>query len=173
MLEGDTEESRFFREAPDEFWSNKLGREFSPREALQKVGTECGRDIFHKDFWVLNLEHRINKSKNYVITDVRFPNEIEWIQSQGGVVIEVQRGKKPIWYQELFTDDIEFKKELMKKFGVHESEWAWVGSETQGLIGNNGTKEELVDSIKRLLTWINNRDNVTNLNYEGATNEVI
>ena len=175
MLEGDTDESRNFRESPDPFWSDKFNRNFTPREALQKVGTECGRDIFHKDFWVLNLEHKINKSKNYVITDVRFPNEIEWIQSQGGVVIEVQRGQNPIWYQELVDnyDDYDFKYNLMDMFKVHESEWAWVGTKTKGLLSNHGTKEELVDNVNILLTKLKNRDNVTNLNYEGVTNEVI
>jgi len=39
MLEGDTKESREWRETPDPWWSEKLGREFSPRLALQLMGT--------------------------------------------------------------------------------------------------------------------------------------
>ena len=86
MLEGDTAESRAIREQPDAFWSEKLGRPFSPRMALQLMGTEAGRDVFHKDFWILSLENRIDINKNYVITDVRFPNEIDWIHKQGGKI---------------------------------------------------------------------------------------
>ena len=49
MLEGDTVQSRAWREQPDAFWSDKLGKPFSPRMALQLMGTEAGRDVFHPD----------------------------------------------------------------------------------------------------------------------------
>ena len=80
-LEGDTDASRMWREEPDEFWSKKFGRNFTPREALQKMGTEVGRDVFNKNFWVDRLERFIVPGKNYVITDCRFQNEIEFIQN--------------------------------------------------------------------------------------------
>ena len=92
LLEGDTEESRKWRETPDKYWSFKFGRDFTPREALQKMGTEVGRDVFHKDFWVFELENRLMfHDTPVVVTDVRFPNEIDWIHSIGGKVIEIQR----------------------------------------------------------------------------------
>jgi len=153
LLEGDTDESRQFRETPDKFWSDKMSRDFTPREALQKVGTEAGRDTFHKDFWVLSLENRIKFATDYVITDVRFPNEIDWIHEKGGIVIELKRGQNPIWYEDMANDnDMEFKIELMKKFGVHESEWAWVGSHTDATVCNNGTKAELQVNLIKVLT---------------------
>ena len=154
LLEGDTDESRQFRETPDKFWSDKMSRDFTPREALQKVGTEAGRDTFHKDFWVLSLENRIKFATDYVITDVRFPNEIDWIHEKGGIVIELKRGQNPIWYDDMANpeSDIEFKRALMNTFGVHESEWAWVGSNTDATICNNGTKEDLRVNIKKVLT---------------------
>ena len=46
MLEGNTPESRAWREQDDKWWSDKLGRPFSPRLALQLMGTEAGRDVF-------------------------------------------------------------------------------------------------------------------------------
>ena len=52
LLEGDTEASRQWREQPDPFWSEKMGKQFTPRLALQLLGTEAGRDVFHKDIWV-------------------------------------------------------------------------------------------------------------------------
>ena len=130
LLEGDTSESRYFRETPDRFWSEKFGRPFTPREAMQKIGTEAGRQLFHPDLWILTLEKRLRPNENYVITDVRFPNEIEWITSLGGKVFEIKRGENPEWYENLtkmseknFID----KHLFMNKFDVHESEWAWVG----------------------------------------------
>ena len=75
MLEGDTEVSRKWREEPDVFWSEKFGKTFSPRLALQLMGTEAGRNVFHKDIWVTSLLNR-SKGKDVVVTDVRFKNEI-------------------------------------------------------------------------------------------------
>ena len=74
LLEGDTAESRAWRETPDKWWSEKLGKTFSPRLALQLMGTEAGRDVFHEDLWVHTLMRRCENApnKNYVIADVRF-----------------------------------------------------------------------------------------------------
>jgi len=97
-LEGDTPTSRDWREQPDKFWSKKFGKDFTPRLALQLLGTEVGRGIFHENFWVDRLERLIDKEKNYVITDVRFQNEIDFVHKNGGVMIEVKRGITPHWY---------------------------------------------------------------------------
>lgn len=153
MLEGDTEESRQWRETPDEFWSKRFGRDFTPREALQKMGTEVGRDVFHEDFWVLQMESRMRFYDDpIVITDVRFPNEINWIRKIGGKVYEVQRGKPPNWYNFLkYTDpkrDNHMRFDAMSDYGVHYSEWAWVGCVMDGVISNNGTLEDLTNKIK-------------------------
>lgn len=149
LLEGDTEESREFREKPCPFWSNKMGRDFTPREALQKMGTEVGRNIFHEDFWVLSLESRLKQDGQYVITDVRFPNEIEWIRKMGGQVFEVQRGEQPQWMKPLrATNDPEMRKMLMIGNDTHYSEWAWIGCKTDGIIKNGGTKEDLTNTVK-------------------------
>ena len=56
LLEGDTDESREFREEVDPFWSDKLGRKFTPRLALQLMGTEVGRNVFGENIWIHSLE---------------------------------------------------------------------------------------------------------------------
>ena len=62
MLEGDTTESRDFRETPDMFWTKKLGvPHFTPRLALQLLGTEVLRNHFDQDIWLNSLEYRIRK----------------------------------------------------------------------------------------------------------------
>ncbi len=50
----------------------------SPREILQYVGTEAMRS-FYATIWVDKVKRTIlaNPDKKYVITDLRFPNEIE------------------------------------------------------------------------------------------------
>jgi hypothetical protein len=155
LLEGDTEESREWREEPDEFWSKELGKTFTPRLALQLMGTEVGRDVFHKDFWVIKLKNYMknNYGKNFVITDVRFENEIEFIRKQGGILIEVQRGKQPVWYNDMVNNihDEEFRIKLMEKFGIHPSEWQWVGHEIDYKIQNEGTLEDLQINLIKCL----------------------
>ena len=177
LLEGDTDESRTFRELPDEGWSKRFGRPFTPREALQKVGTEVGRDVFHQDFWVQALDAKVDFKKHYVITDVRFPNEINWIHENGGIVIEIQRGENPEWYgklKELSRQGFEygFRKQMMNDKGVHESEWAWVGQNIDYRIDNNTTKEELQDCLIAVLT---NRFDMRTMStlHNGELNEVI
>lgn len=50
----------------------------SPREILQYVGTEAMR-AFYPEIWVSKVKRTIkaNPGTKYVITDLRFPNEIE------------------------------------------------------------------------------------------------
>jgi hypothetical protein len=156
LLEGDTDTSRQWRETPDTFWSEKFGRDFTPREALQKMGTEVGRDVFHQDFWVLQMENRLRFHDNpIVITDVRFPNEIDWIRKVGGKVFEIQRGSIPPWYKLLMATYPEKDKltrwTMMSDYDVHFSEWAWVGCKMDATIKNNGTLEDLTSAIERVI----------------------
>lgn len=155
MLEGNTDESRKWREQPDKFWSKKFGKDFSPRLALQLMGTEVGRDVFHQDFWVLNLENKMrDKTKNYVITDVRFPNEMEFVHRQGGILIEIQRGLKPHWYDiaEKANHGDYKAEQFLRKENIHESEWRWIGGDIDFTIDNMGSKEELKTNLTYCLT---------------------
>ena len=148
-LEGDTPESRAWREQPDEFWSNKLGKSFSPRYALQLMGTEAGRDVFHENLWVYTVQRRCDPNKNYVIADVRFPNEIKAIRESGGKVFRVKRGDEPIWWGEALASNKTKDYNLMKQFypNVHYSEWAWIGEEVDTTIENDQSLEELSKNI--------------------------
>lgn len=163
LLEGDTDVSRLFRETPDEFWSSKFGRPFTPREAMQKIGTECGRELFHNDFWILSLEKIIEKNKDYVLTDVRFPNEMYWIKRQKGFIFQIQRGVNPNWYNELSSVakkttgpdglNVDQMRKFMQVYNVHESEWAWVGNKNiDGLVLNNKTTADLNYELIKTLT---------------------
>jgi hypothetical protein len=154
LLEGDTELSRTWREEPDVFWSEKFGREFSPREALQLMGTEAGRQTFHPNIWVISLLNRA-KGKDVVVTDVRFKNEIDYIQNNEGIVIRVKRGEDPEWYDLLSSESDEFYREqIMKGKGVHRSEWDWVGCDFDYVIENNGTVQQLRKKLEEVLQKI-------------------
>ncbi len=159
MLEGDTKESRFWREQRDKFWAEKLEiKDFTPRLALQLLGTEAGRRIFGDPIWVAGVEKRWKTAgkPNTVITDCRFPNEITMIRDNGGKVIRIKRGPEPSWYQLMlfhnkgYSDEDDLKKiEQLRGLGdiPHESETAWIGCEIDEILLNEGTIEDLEKKI--------------------------
>ena len=59
MLEGETSESRYWREQKDEFWTNETGREITPRLVLQEFGTDCMRNGFFDGVWVSFVKKEI------------------------------------------------------------------------------------------------------------------
>jgi len=162
LLEGDTIKSRAWREEPDAWWSKRMGKEFSPRLALQLMGTEAGRDIFHTDLWIYSVERRINPDKNYVIADVRFPNEIKMIQDLGGKIVRVTRGQKPEWYDTaLETNSKQDYYGMAAKYPeVHYSEWAWIGCDNDTTISNNGSLEDLIIVVDSLVKNVYNNVHV-------------
>lgn len=169
MLEGTTPEQRTQREIKDEWWSAKLGKDWTPRYALQLMGTEVMRNALHQDIWVLAGMHRIAGKTNVVIPDTRFPNEIAAIRELGGKIWNVKRGPTPEWYDALTkfksAEDVSKKEqwlkvgpELVEWFmkenypGVHASEYSWHGTKFDAVIDNNSTIDELranVDLIVR------------------------
>jgi hypothetical protein len=156
LLEGDTDASRKWREQPDKFWSKEFGKEFTPRYALQLMGTEVGRSVFHEDFWVIKMKKYIieNPEQNFVITDVRFRNEMQFVHDQGGILIEIQRGIKPHWYgiaSKANRGDKAAENFMLKQSGVHESEWRWIGGSIDHNIDNEGTLEDLKKNVTKKL----------------------
>lgn len=177
LLEGETPESRKFREQTDTFWSAKMNKDFTPRLAMQLLGTEIGRNIFSENFWIDCLEKQINKKTgNYVITDVRFKNEIEWVTQQGGLLIEVQRGNKPHWYDIAARANrgcYAAEKNMMES-GIHQSEWRWIGRDVDVTIENSGTMEDLKEKIFSCLKTYYGSSIIDNMLHEqGVYNETV
>jgi len=169
LLEGNTEESREWREQPDSFWSKEFGRQFTPRLALQLMGTEVGRDIFHQDFWVIKLKQTIlkNRNANYVITDVRFRNEMNFIHDNNGILIEIKRGITPPWYtiaEKSNSGDEKALEFMLNQSGVHESEWRWIGGDIDHTVENEGTLEDLKTNLLKCLTKSYGANIMNNLN---------
>lgn len=70
----------------------------SPRQMLQSLGTEWGRDTIHDEIWIRITMNRVASElacgRSVVITDVRFDNEAAAITQAGG---EVWRVVRPGW----------------------------------------------------------------------------
>lgn len=63
----------------------------TPRLLLQLVGTQCGRKLIHPQIWVNATMSDYNKYSNWLITDLRFPNEADAIKDRKGITIRVER----------------------------------------------------------------------------------
>lgn len=107
----------------------------TPRIMLQLLGTECGRNIIHEDIWVNILFRDYDKESNWIITDLRFPNEFKAIKERGGVTIRIDRDEES---------------------GVpeHTSEIALDSYKFDYVIDNNGTKDELLSNVIDVLVEI-------------------
>jgi hypothetical protein len=152
LLEGDTETSRQFRETLDPWWSQKLGYDVTPRLMLMKMGTEAGRKIFHEDLWLLNLSRKINMlpaDSRIVVSDARFPNEIDFIRKSGGKIVRVIRGDEPPWYEDALLANRSGKIEWMKYLypDVDISEWAWIGTKFDHVIKNDRGLDDLIPKV--------------------------
>jgi hypothetical protein len=77
MIDGD------LKEVPTEYLAGK-----SPRFAMQTLGTEWGRNLIGPDFW-LDTAMKKATTGDTVITDVRFPNEVNAVKAHGGTVIRI------------------------------------------------------------------------------------
>lgn len=158
LLEGDTNESREWRETVDVWWTEKLGiPEFTPRLAMQLVGTDVFRKHFNTNVWILNIERKLSllpDDAKVVLIDGRFPNELDLGRRYGAQVVRVKRGPEPEWYEaarvvnsgRVCPNEIN----IMSASGIHVSEWAWIGEKTDHVIENDGTLDDLYKAIQKI-----------------------
>ena len=83
-----------------EFKKQDMGPEWGMtyRDLLQKLGTEAMRNGLHENVWVnaLFADYHFNieedeQMPNWLITDCRFPNELESVKTHKGITIKVIR----------------------------------------------------------------------------------
>lgn len=162
LLEGHTKESREWREQPDAYWSEVFGRTITPRLILQEFGTEVVRHRMVDHFWIAAARKTIESTHNHVvITDARFPNELDMIRSLGGVCVRIERGQEPWWYQRsawINSKPNWFKQAYLKwdnkLRSVHPSERDWIGYGFDHVVSNNSTKQDLFEQTQALLQTI-------------------
>jgi hypothetical protein len=155
MLEGRTKEAREWREQVDPWWAARLDMPtLTPRWVLQYWGTEVCRKGFHDDIWIASLENKLRNSKdNVVISDCRFPNEIHSIRNAGGKIVWVRRGQLPDWYEIAISANQGQNHAIqqLKQMKIHASETAWIGTEFDFVIDNDGSINDLYRQIESLI----------------------
>jgi len=79
------------RYAVDTYGWDAAKQEPEVRRLLQDLGVGA-RKVFGDNHWVVEATKFLDRDKNYVITDVRFQNEADWIKSVfSGVIWRVER----------------------------------------------------------------------------------
>lgn len=171
MLEGDTSEQRAKREIVDTWWADKLGiRDWSPRKALQYIGTEIMREHLHPTLWALSVEKRLlsGSENKMVYTDTRFYNEIALLKKYGAKIIRIKRGDDTEWfdimrqYNQLIYDGIvpENPDKITEEANIimneiHASERDWIGTNFDCVIENDGSIEDLWKKIDNFVVSLN------------------
>jgi cytidylate kinase len=152
-------------------WNNMTVREF-----LQKLGTEAMRNVIHENVWVNALMcdyiYKMDKTfeeafdeellfgqtaisikfPNWIITDTRFPNELEAVKVKEGITIRVTR---------VYSKEISFlpheeiqgvSRQMFEEARIkHPSETALDDATFDYEIVNDGTIEELVEKVRAIL----------------------
>lgn len=145
-------------------WQTAYKTHLSYREALQVIGTDLFRDQFHEDTWVnalmkdyyigdyeyseMWMKENPGKSPyepqyhNWLISDVRFPNEAKAIKDRGGVLIRVTR--------DFMGDDNEISVVDFENSAKHESETALDTYTFDHNIINNSSIDELLNDVEEI-----------------------
>lgn len=151
QLDGITPKDREWRETKDEYWSNVLKFDITPRKAMTMIGTDLFRKHFSDNIWIASLIKKIEDStaEKIVITDGRFPNEIEAIQKLNGKIYQIQK-EIPEYYDIALKYNSGkhlniYEKEILNK--VHASEYAFIGMTNIEIIKNIGSIEDLRKNI--------------------------
>ena len=133
----------------------------TPRLLLQLLGTECGRNIIHPNIWINSLfseykpvtgmhgfnplDHDLSKGvynalvesmyPNWIITDMRFPNEMQAVKDRNGITIRINR-----------PGLIESN---------HLSETSLDSATFDFIINNDKDIEHLINEVKKILEKLN------------------
>lgn len=126
-------------------------RVMTPRMLLQLLGTDCGRNIIHPNIWINatmadykleryepSIADKIMRTENlgypnWIITDVRFPNELQAVKDRGGIIIRVNR-------QGAMSHDLHASETALDDYKNFDA-----------VIENNSDLDHLIESVKQIL----------------------
>jgi hypothetical protein len=134
----------------------------TPRYLLQHIGTDLFRNQLHLNIWVNALfsEYKLTKPlgleghtwddgelPNWIITDMRFLNELKAVEDRDGITIRVNRDRF-----EMVPDanGVPMKVKVTSPL-EHESETALDNAEFDYVLDNNSSIEDLIVKVKEIL----------------------
>lgn len=137
--------SRYYPDKLSDSKFNRLAKDLNPeiskyclsiRQLMQYFATNVMRTYFGENVWINSALSNI--SNNIIISDCRFKNEASAIKNKNGIIIYINRPNTP--------------------FGQHQSEkemeWMLNNDVYDYIINNDGSLEDLFNSVKLLVnTW--------------------
>jgi len=134
LLDDETVYDRVKREEP-----LKDFPDWSTRKLMQYIGTELLREQFDYDIWIKLMMKRIRMSDNnrFVISDIRFPNELELIRKSGFdyLIFRVEREDKDV------GETVGIANHASESYDLPYDH----------LIDNNGTLEQLYERVEHII----------------------
>lgn len=110
------------------------------RHLLQVIGTDAVRTIIGPDTWIdlarKRLQGPLEAGQDFVITDIRYPNEAALVADLGGVIVKLERD----------SPDASNVTHISES-GIDSITWDWA-------LDNNGTLEHLADQLDRVMTGL-------------------
>ena len=106
-------------------------RPMTKREFMQKLGTDACRDGLHVNTWVNSLWADYTDACNWLVTDMRFENEMKSVKDNGGLTLRISNPNCVA--------------------GTHTSETALLDAEMDYTIVNDGTLAGLQEKVRELL----------------------
>lgn len=102
----------------DNFHLSVDSKVHSLRSLMQIVGTNAGRDLITPQIWVNATFANYNSDSHWILTDTRFPNEIDRVKKEGGLAIKIIRYKTiNQWFADVEQHINSYKKELLNHVG--------------------------------------------------------
>ena len=150
--DGQLKESFIYDIYGKQMFFNNRGKKEVPmtyRQFLQILGTECMRDLIHDEIWILPVKKFIretytsNRFNGVVITDARFPNEIESLKA---------------FMKQFYPDDryeflsINVIRPSVEASDGHASETSMRGYNFDIGIKNDGSVYDLFEKVDKIAT---------------------
>lgn len=143
-----------------------IPKRYTPRLLMQLIGTDLFRNKIHYNTWINSLFSEYKQEENYqvgttpenlkwidgefpdwIITDMRFPNELNSVKDRKGITIRVNNP-----YIRYSDGSYRAKSKMMGDFdNKHPSETALNNATFDYELDNNGTIEELIEKVKEIL----------------------
>jgi hypothetical protein len=103
-------------------------KDLETRKKLQDLGTKYGREQGNPNIWIDKLEnwikiHHKRGIKKFIVTDLRFQNEVDWILKLGGKVIKIEapnRNLDRIKKEELNSVDNSETRNHISELGIEQ-----------------------------------------------------
>lgn len=111
------------------------------RTFLQRLGTEAGWQLHGPRLWVDRVGDRLtaNPEQDTVVTDVRFPEEVDWLHENGGVLVRIVRPEH---------------SGAAEGTRNHSSETALAGIEPEFVLINDASIDQLQQNMGRVVQML-------------------